>query len=210
MSKKFVTSPLAIAAAALLTLGACANVQAQTQEGPWLVRVRAVNLDSSNKDTTGLGLSINNKTIPEVDISYFFTPNIAAELVLTYPQKHTLSSNGAAIGSLKHLPPVLSAQYHFNPTGTFRPYVGAWVNYPHFSSVHFDPAVDAALHPSIKNNSVGLSLQIGADFELAKNLYLNVDVKKVQLGTTVYSNGAKVGTFKVDPVLASVGLGMRF
>ena len=193
---------------ALLAFGAAGSAQAQ--EGPWLVRLRAVNLDSSNKDTTGLGLAINNKTMPEVDISYFFTPNIAAELVLTVPQKHTLSSNGAAIGTLKHLPPILSAQYHFNPTGTFRPYVGAGLNYTNFSSVHFSPAVDAALHPSIKRNSYGLSLQIGADIQLAKNLYLNVDVKKVQLGTTVYSSGAKVGTFKVDPVLASVGLGMRF
>ena len=210
MSKQFSFS-LALAAtataAALLTFGASA---VQAQEGPWLVRVRAVNLDSANKDTTGLGLAINNKTMPELDISYFFTPNIAAELVLTYPQKHTLSSNGTAIGTLKHLPPILSAQYHFNPTGTVRPYVGAGVNYTNFSSVHFDPAVDAALKPSIKHNSVGLSLQIGADIELAKNLYLNVDVKKVRLGTTVYASGAKVGTFKVDPVLASVGLGMRF
>jgi len=36
-------------------------------EGPWLVRVRALHLDSANRDDTGLGLSINNKTFPEVD-----------------------------------------------------------------------------------------------------------------------------------------------
>ena len=202
MSKKLVIAT----ACALLAFGA----SAQVQEGPWLVRVRAVNLHSANKDTTGLGLAINNKTMPELDISYFFTPNIAAELVLTVPQKHTLSSNGAAIGTLKHLPPVLSAQYHFSPTSTIRPYVGAGLNYTNFSSVHFDPAVDAALHPNIKHSSVGLSLQIGADIALAKNLFLNLDVKKVQLGTPVYSSGTQVGTFKVDPVLASVGLGMRF
>ena len=53
------------------------------------MRARAVNLDSANKDSTGLGLSVNDKVIPEVDVSYFFTPNIAAELVLTVPQKHT-------------------------------------------------------------------------------------------------------------------------
>src|SRR5438128_611598 len=80
-------------------------VQAQAQQGPWLVRVRAVNLDSANKDSTGLNLSINNKVIPEVDFSYFFTPQLAAELVLTYPQKQTIRSGGADIGSLKHLPP---------------------------------------------------------------------------------------------------------
>jgi hypothetical protein len=34
-------------------------------------------------------IGVSNKTIPEVDISYFFTKNIAAELVLTYPQNTT-------------------------------------------------------------------------------------------------------------------------
>ena len=55
----------------------------QAEEGPWLVRARAVHLDSANKDSTGLDLSINDKWIPEVDISYFFTKNLAAELILT-------------------------------------------------------------------------------------------------------------------------------
>lgn len=190
---------------------AAASFAAQAQaEGPWLVRARVVNIDSANKDTTGLGLTINNKAIPEVDISYFFSPNIAAELILTYPQKHTLKAGGAEIGTLKHLPPTLSLQYHFAPAASFRPYVGVGLNYTNFSSVKFAPAVDAALHPSIKNNSFGLSAQIGADFELAKNVYLNVDVKKVQIGTKVYSSGTEVGKFKVDPLLVGVGLGMRF
>ena len=52
------------------------------QESPWLVRVRAVNLHSANDDTTGLDLSVNNKSFPEVDISYFCSPNVAAELIL--------------------------------------------------------------------------------------------------------------------------------
>ncbi len=203
MSKKMIVTSLA----AVMALSAFA---AQAAEGPWLVRARAVNLDSANKDTTGLGLSVNNKVIPEVDISYFITPNIAAELVLTYPQKHDLKSNGNKIGSLKHLPPTLSLQYHFAPTASFRPYVGVGVNYTHFSSVEFAPAVAAALKPSIKSDSYGLSVQAGADFEVAKNLYLNVDIKKVQIGTKVYSNGTEVGKFKVDPLLVGIGLGMRF
>ncbi|MFG6458239.1 OmpW/AlkL family protein [Roseateles sp. BYS96W] len=183
---------------------------AQADEGPLMVRVRALHLDSANKDSTGLGLSINNKTFPEVDFSYFFSPNIAAELILTYPQKQTISSNGTEIGSLKHLPPTLTLQYHFNPTGTFRPYVGAGVNYTNFSSVEFAPAVQAALKPGIKHNSYGLALQIGADIEIAKNTYLNFDVKKVKLDTTIYSNGASAGKFKVDPTLVGVGVGYRF
>jgi len=195
---------VAIAAAAL------ALQPAQAEEGALMVRVRALHLDSANKDSTGLGLSINNKTFPEIDFSYFVTPNIAAELILTYPQKQRLYSNGTEIGSLKHLPPTLTLQYHFNPTGTVRPYVGAGVNYTNFSSVKFAPAVQTALQPSIKRNSWGLAWQVGADVEITKGTYLNFDLKKVKLGTTVYSAGAEAGKFKVDPVLASVGLGWRF
>jgi hypothetical protein len=112
------TNLLRASSVALLVAGAlAAPLAVQAQEGPWLVRVRAVNLDPRNSDSTGLGLGINNKTIPEVDISYFFTPNIAAELVLTVPQKQTVSSNGVAIGSLRHLPPTLTLQYHFTDLG---------------------------------------------------------------------------------------------
>lgn len=175
-----------------------------------MVRVRAIQLDSANKDSTGLGLSINDKVIPEIDFTWFFTPQIAAELVLTYPQKHTLYSNGTEIGSLKHLPPTLTLQYHFTGLGEFKPYVGAGVNYTRFSNVEFSPAVQAALNPSVDKNSFGLAFQVGADYQVAKNTYLNLDVKKVQIRTDVMSNGAKVGEFRVDPWLFGLGVGWRF
>ena len=197
---------LAVAVLCALTSGAAF---AQQAESPWLVRVRAVHLDSANKDSTGLGLSVNNKTIPEVDITYFFNKNVAAELILTVPQKHDLRSNGTNIGSLKHLPPSLLLQYHFDAPG-FKPYVGVGVNYTRFSSVRFDPAVAAALNPSIDKNSWGGALQVGVDIPLNKNLSLNFDVKKVYIKTDVFAGGVKAGTFKVDPVLVGVGLGWRF
>jgi len=197
--------------AALVAAGGLSTVStAQADPSAWLVRVRAVELQSANTDSTGLGLSINNKTIPEVDISYFFTPQWATELVLTYPQSQTIRSNGTDIGSLKHLPPTLTLQYHFTGLGAFQPYVGAGVNYTHFSDVSFSAPVQAALQPSLKSNSYGLAGQIGADFELTKNIVLNLDVKKVQIGTDVSSFGVKVGTFKVDPWLIGVGVGWRF
>ena len=125
MSLKTSKTLLALAVAA----AAASPLASQAQDGPWLVRLRAVHLDSANKDSTGLDLSINDKVIPEVDVSYFFTPEFAAELVLTYPQKHKLRSGGTEIGSLKHLPPTFTLQYHFTRLGAFKPYVGAGVNY---------------------------------------------------------------------------------
>ena len=113
------------------------------------------------------------------------------------------SAGGAAIGTLKHLPPTLLAQYHFDAPG-FKPYVGAGLNYTRFSSVNLPAGV------SIDRNSFGPALQVGVDIPLAKNLYLNFDVKKVFIKTDVSAGGAKLGTFKVDPVLVGVGLGWRF
>ena len=202
------TTPTFTVPVLVALLAAAGAAQAQ-DTGNWLVRARALHLDSANKDSTGLNLSVNNKTFPEVDITYFFSPNFAAELVLTYPQKHDLRSNGGKIGTLKHLPPTLLAQYHFTGLGGFRPYVGAGLNYTRFSDVKFDPAVVAALQPSIKKSSTGLALQVGVDVPVGGWLF-NVDVKKVRLETDVFAGATKAGTFKVDPVLFSVGLGKRF
>lgn len=193
-----------IAAAVLSTLLSGASFAQQATEGPWMVRARAVRLDSANGDSTGLGLSINNKWIPEVDVSYFFNKNMAVELVLTVPQKHTLSSNGTEIGTLKHLPPTLLAQYHFDASG-FKPYVGAGINYTRFSNI--DVLNGGA---TVDKNSWGPALQVGVDIPLSGNMYLNFDLKKVYIRTDVLAGNVNLGTFKVDPVLAGVGLGWRF
>lgn len=168
-----------------------------------MVRVRALHLQSTNGDSTPLSLSINNKWLPEVDVSYFFSPNFAAELVLTVPQKQTLSAGGTAIGSFKHLPPSLTAQYHF-PQAGFTPYIGAGVNYTRLSAVNLPAGVD------IKRNSFGPVLQVGVDIPVAKNLYLNLDLKKAYIRTDVSVAGVGIGTFKVDPLMFGVGLGWRF
>jgi outer membrane protein len=203
------TTLAAVATLAGLTLFAALPAQAQ-EAGNFIVRLRALHLDAANKDSTGLNLSVNNKTFPELDFAYFITPNVAAELVLTYPQKHTLYSNGGKIGTLKHLPPTLLGQYHFTGLGGFRPYVGAGLNFTNFSDVQFEPAVVTALKPNVKRTSWGLAAQVGADVPLGGGWLLNVDLKKVQIKTDVYAGTAKAGTFKIDPLLLSVGVGLRF
>ena len=204
------TTLIALAAAATL---ASALPAAAQDTGNWIVRARAVHLDSANKDSTGLGLSINNKWIPEVDITYFLSPNLAAELILTYPQKQTVHSSvlNADAGTFKHLPPTLTLQYHVTGLGSFRPYVGAGVNYTNISAVHLDAASNAlGASVNLKRNSFGLALQAGVDVPLGGGWLLNADIKKVQIGTKVLANGASVGKFKVDPLLIGIGIGKRF
>jgi outer membrane protein len=60
---------------------------------------------------------------------------------------------------------------------------------------------------NLKRNSYGLAVQAGMDMPLGGGRLLNADVKKVQIGTTVYVGGVDAGKFKVDPVLFGIGLG---
>ena len=169
-----------------------------------MVRARAVNLSSANTDTTGLGLSVNDIVLPEVDFSYFFTPNIAAELILTVPQQHDVRSNGTKIGTLSQLPPTLLLQYHFNLNG-YKPYVGAGINYTKFTT---SDIAGGAVTPD--NSSWGGALQVGVDIPLSGNMYFNFDVKKVMIGTNINAGGNSLGSLRVDPLLVGIGLGWRF
>ena len=200
----------AVLAVIAITAGMLAG-QAFAQESNWLVRARAVHIDPADKSdpVAGTGASdrigVENKTIPEVDISYFFTPNFAAELVLTYPQKHEVYLDGKSIGTFKHLPPTLLAQYHFTPNKTVSPYVGLGVNWTTFSK---NKLLDG--QGSLEHDSFGLAAQAGIDFKLDRNWSLNVDVKKVQIRSDVLIGGVKASKVKVDPVLFGVGVGYRF
>lgn len=195
---------------ALAALGIVAT-QAMAQQSPWQIRARAVHINPADKSDPvgGVGaadqITVSNKTIPEVDISYFFSPNLAAELILTYPQKHDVSLSGTKIGTFKHLPPTLTLQYHFTPGAQVSPYVGAGVNYTRIGSVKLlNGAGD------LENNSFGFALQAGVDFKIDKNWSINLDVKKVQIRSDVFVGGAKVSAVKVDPVLVGLGVGYRF
>ena len=198
--------PLTLLAAAL------AAPTLRAEEGPWMVRLRAVALQPANKSDAfstvqADAIHVSNKTIPDLDISYFFTPNFSTELVLTVPQEHDVTLNGAKLGTFKHLPPTLTAQWRFLPGQTFNPYVGAGLNLTLISDVKL---AGGAL--DLDKTSVGLAAQVGADIKLAPSWYLNVDVKYVQIKSDVKdkATGAKVTTVKVDPMLYGVGVGYRF
>ncbi len=193
--------------AALVPVVASAQ-SALTTEGPWLVRIRATSVlfDNGNDPALTLGkVEVEDRWIPEFDVSYFFTDNIAAELVLTWPQEMDVTLGGNGIGSVKALPPTLLVQYHFMPNATVRPYVGVGVNYTRFSSQSF---TIAGLDTS--SSSWGPAVQAGFDFKIAPRWYLNADLKYVWMNTDVKLNGAKLTTVDLNPWLISVGVGYRF
>jgi outer membrane protein len=194
------TGPLALAlAAGSLTLAAVPDAQAQ-----FMVRGRLLNI-APQESSSPLNLGVSNEVTPELDFSYFFTPNVAVELILA-TQRHDVSNNGVKIGTVKHLPPTVTLQYHFMPKETFKPYVGVGLNYTRFYDVSL---ANGTL--TVDKSSVGGALQVGFDYKVSGNWYLNVDLKKIWIGTDVKtSGGAFVSSLKIDPLVFGVGVGYRF
>lgn len=206
MQKNLLTSVLV--AAGLLTA-----VAAHADEGQFMVRARAVSINFDNGQSGGLPLGgttkieADDRWIPEVDVSYFFTPNIAAELVLTYPQRVDITATGLGnIGNIKALPPSLLLQYHVTQFGAFKPYVGLGLNYTLFGKRN-NLLGGAA---EVDKSSFGPAAQIGFDYMFTKNWGLNVDVKYIKMETDVKISGSKVGTINLDPITAGVGVTYRF
>jgi outer membrane protein len=199
---------------------------------PWMLRVRALGVlpdaSGSTVNVSGVpalsspssGLSIGNSVVPELDISYFFTQNIAAELILGVT-RHSISGTGTLdglnVGKATLLPPTLTLQYHFTDFGAFKPYIGAGVNYTMFfnqsaaNTANVNGLAVTNLHIS---NSFGGAVQFGFDYMLDRHWGLNVDVKKLWLrpdySATVNNVIPVTGRANIDPWLVGAGVTYKF
>ncbi len=195
----------------------------------WMVRLRGVGVipqESATIGTIGGDVDIHNYFIPELDFTYFFTKNIAAELILgtTKHNVNTTSSDLTAVGlpsdvdvdlgSVWLLPPTLLAQYHFYAGESFKPYIGAGVNYTIFHNVKSGNMINDVSY----KNKVGYAFQLGIDIALNDRFYINLDAKKIFVKTDVTVDASNLvggpldipADVKIDPLLLGFGVGMRF
>lgn len=210
--------------AAVTAIGAAAPAQAE--QGDWLLRGRAI-LVAPTEDSSGIEpafpndeVSVSNSFAPEVDVSYFLTDNLALELIAA-TTKHDVSGKTGipdAVGELADtwvLPPTLTLQYHFAPSAKVRPYVGAGINYTLFYNEDASDGLEDALGATKVelDDSFGFALQAGVDFDISQKVFLNLDVKYVDMDTEAkLTTGDLVNRVKVDinPIVVGVGAGMRF
>lgn len=185
---------------------------AHAKDNQWIIRSRAVYVKtdtSSSVESIGGQVKASSDQIPELDFTRFITPNIAAELILA-TSKHDIalqnsSSGNVNLGSVKLLPPTLTLQYHANPTGTFRPYAGAGLNYTIFYGAKSGD-VDSVKY----QNHFGYALQAGFDYMIDERVSVNFDVKKIYLETTAKVNNSIRAEVDLDPWLVGIGLGYHF
>jgi len=195
---------LVLAGLALISMPAQAY-----EKGDWLLRVGAgtVNPKSSNSSV----VSVDSGATLVFNGTYFFTPNIALEVLAAAPFSHDIHDPTGAVklGEAKHLPPTFSLQYHFNTTGKFHPYVGAGLNYTLF----FDEETTSALPNTTLSldDSIGLAAQIGADFDLTDKMFMNLDVRWADIDTEASIPEAALNfDVEIDPMVYSLTLGWRF
>jgi len=211
-----------IAAAALAATAAA--TPAHADQGDVLLRARAI-VVAPTEESGGVkpafpsdGVSVTNSFAPEVDVTYFVTDHVGLELIAA-TTNHDVKGKGGLepLGELVDtgvLPPTLTLQYHFTPKAKARPYVGVGVNYTHFYSEDAsDRLEDAIGDTKVKlKDSVGYALQAGLDVDVGRNLFLNFDIKYIDLDTkATLTTGGLINRVKVslDPIVAGVGIGIR-
>jgi len=206
---------LVAAMAAVASLAPIAAHAQAAEENPWMLRVRAVDLlwqNGQSQTVQDANIKAKNQWIPEFDVSYFFTKNIAAELVLTWPQQVniTAGSGNTNVGKISALPPSLLIQYHFTDLGAFKPYVGAGVNYTIFGNRQNFPALGNSVQ--VDQSSLGVVAQVGADYMFDKNWGMNVDLKYATMSTNVNTvqGNTNLGKLTLNPFMPAVGVTYKF
>ncbi|MBY0380779.1 MAG: OmpW family protein [Xanthobacteraceae bacterium] len=186
-----------------------------------MIRVRALGVvtrDSGHVDQVpGSGLATSDTIVPELDISYFFTPNIAAELILGVTRNHVTGTGtiaGLDVGKAWLLPPTLTLQYHFTGLGAFRPYIGGGVNYTWFFDQSSGGVGLVGVTQSRLHDTAAPVAQIGFDYMIDRHWGWNVDVKKLWLrpswSGTLNGTIPITGKVNLDPWLIGSGITYKF
>lgn len=201
MTKKLAALTLSTALVAF-----AAPVFAQNQ-GDWTVGVGVGYLDpkSDNGSLAGLDADVDSDTRPIFTAEYFVRDNLGIELLAATPFSHEVTLGGSLdAGTVKHLPPTLSLNYHFPTNSVWKPYVGTGINY----TIFFDEK--SALGDLELDNSVGLALQAGLDYMVTEKGAVRLNVRWFDIDSDVTLNGADIGTAEIDPWLVGVSYVHRF
>lgn len=191
-----------------------ASVPALAQsKGDWTVAVGAhqVAPKSDNGRLVGgtLEADVGKDIKPTFTAEYFIADNLGIEVLAALPFEHDIALRGLGrVGSTKHLPPVISLQYHFNSQGTLSPFVGAGINYTRFFSTDTRGALAGS--ELELDDSWGLALHAGVDYKLSDRGALRVNLRWIDIDTEARLDGNRIGTVNIDPLVYGVAYVHRF
>jgi outer membrane protein len=222
MSNRVKTSALLISAGMLLL----PSVSSAYEAGDILVKFGSATVNPEDKSSdidqiAGEAVSADNNTQLGISGTYMINDKIGVEVLAATPFNHHVKAkggtlNGADIGSLKHLPPTISAQYYFlGNTGKFQPYVGAGLNYTIFFGTNIGADAAGLGYDKLSlDNSFGLAAQVGVDYQINKNWLINASAMYADIDTTATLTGPGATTltvdYDIDPMVYRLNVGYKF
>ena len=199
---------------------ASAGGQALAQENIFKLGVTRYTTDSKTTGVKGVGVppGADAETGDATTLLFIyerrFTPNLGAQITLGLPPRiHARATGSVAflgddVLSAKNVTPTVTLNYHFGQPGdTWRPYVGAGINYTRFVSIRSTLADDVKM-----KDSVGLELQAGLSYAVDRNWGLFASVARIDVKTDLVAVASTVLTTHIDfrPVTYSFGAWYRF
>ena len=197
--------------AAAVALAALSPVAAQ-QAGDLTVGLGLANVNPKSDNGVLAGgtvpVSIGDNTRPQITVEYFIRDNLGVELLAALPFKHSITSNGTEIGTVRHLPPVVSLQYHFDATPQLKPFVGLGVN---FTGIYDAESKGPLAGNDLRvKNSWGLAAHLGADYWINQRAAIRADLRYIDIDADVTLNGGDIGRVAIDPLVTGISYVMKF
>lgn len=221
---------LSVISAALIATSS--QAEQGPQSGDWTLRAGLTSVQP--RDNSGevyldgaplgsdSGVTVGNDTQLGITVEYHINQNWGVELLAATPFEHSVSSEGSTLASLginkvadvTHLPPTLSAIYHFDTQNALKPYVGLGINYTVFFSEDASSELENALGDSSVSldNSLGLSAQIGVDYHIDNTWSLNASARYIDLNTKAKittAAGTVSTSVDINPMVYTLSMGYR-
>ncbi|MFE8899384.1 OmpW/AlkL family protein [Cobetia marina] len=163
--------------------------------------------DNGRIDAIGADVDVDDDSAFAFTLGYRFTDTLGIELLAAQNFEHDISLNGQKAGSVDHLPPTLTLQYY--PLGgrdsRIQPYIGAGVNYTHFSDETLDDGTKLEM-----DDSWGAAAQIGVDLVINEHWAANVAAWYLDIDSDVTVAGSVNDKVEIDPIVTMAGISYRF
>ncbi|MEH6567184.1 MAG: OmpW family outer membrane protein [Halopseudomonas sp.] len=221
MSRKIHHIASLLIAPALLAVSVSANAY---QAGDAIIRLGAAAVDPQEDSgnvkiggaDSGLTVGVDSDVQLGLTGTYMLSDHLGIGLLAATPFQHSINLNGVGkLADIKHLPPTVTLQYFpLDTKSAVQPFVGAGINYTAFFDEEFTSANKQAGFSDLElDDSWGLALEAGVDYQLTEHLLLNASVWYADIDTEASFKVAGVNSsvdVDIDPFVYMLGLGYKF
>ena len=189
--------------------------------GTWSIAAGAHMVDPKSDNGSllngALSVDVDDDIRPTISGEYFIANNVGIELLAATPFHHDFTLTDAegveTKGKTQHLPPTLSAQYHFDNDMmplNIKPFIGIGVNYTTF----FEEKVNISGADLELDDSVGVAGHIGLDIPFAPTEYFRIDARYMDLKTDATLNtdegSIDLGEIDISPWVYGIAFVKQF